>query len=51
MSQLKESFFVGSSGPAELLYRDSSVTMLTLMGTTVPASGIAVLTYALDYPA
>lgn len=41
-------FVVGKGGPADLLYRDSRVTKLTLTDTTVLASGIAVLTYAFD---
>lgn len=43
-------FFVGSGGPADLLYRDSRGATLRLTDTTVLASGIVVLTYAFAYP-
>lgn len=40
-------FFVGSGGPADLLYRDGPFTAFTLVDTTALKSGIVILTYHL----
>jgi hypothetical protein len=38
-------FFVGSGGPADLLYRNCPVTKLNLLDTRALKNGIVILTY------